>query len=142
MFRGGYGNDPGNHSGDSNILNHFHSGESSDFSFFRIPRALIEEGSADHSSGENQRLPQRNCLGRLYKTLLKKAGITENIPFHGLRHTFATLAIQQGVDAKTVSSILGHYSAGFTLDTYTHVTGEMQKEAAQRMGSFMAQQAE
>ena len=73
---------------------------------------------------------------------LGKAGITENIPFHGLRHTFATLAIQQGVDAKTVSSILGHYSAGFTLDTYTHVTGEMQKEAAQRMGSFMAQQAE
>ena len=55
-------------------------------------------------------------------------------------HTFATLAIQQGVDAKTVSNILGHYSAGFTLDTYTHVTGEMQKEAAQRMGSFMAQQ--
>mgnify|MGYP002512633641 FL=1 len=49
------------------------------------------------------------------------------------------MAIQQGVDAKTVSSILGHYSAGFTLDTYTHVTGEMQKDAAQRMGSFMAQ---
>ena len=82
-----------------------------------------------------------DCLGRLHKNLLKKAGITENIPFHGLRHTFATLAIQQGVDAKTVSSILGHYSAGFTLDTYTHVTGEMQKDAAQRMGNFMAQQA-
>ena len=80
-----------------------------------------------------------DCIGRLHKTLLKKAGITENIPFHGLRHTFATLAIQNGVDAKTVSSILGHYSAGFTLDTYTHVTGEMQKDAAQRMGSFMAQ---
>ena len=57
-------------------------------------------------------------------------------------HTFATLAIQQGVDAKTVSSILGHYSAGFTLDIYTHVTGEMQKDAAQRMGSFIAQQEE
>ncbi len=80
-----------------------------------------------------------DCIGRLHKTLLKKAGITENIPFHGLRHTFATLAIQQGVDAKTVSSILGHYSAGFTLDTYTHVTNEMQKEAAQRMGAFIAQ---
>ena len=88
------------------------------------------------------RLYGPDCLGRLHKNLLKKAGITENIPFHGLRHTFATLAIQQGVDAKTVSSILGHYSAGFTLDTYTHITGEMQKEAAQRMGSFMAQQAE
>ena len=85
------------------------------------------------------RLYGPDCLGRLHKTLLKKAGITENVPFHGLRHTFATLAIQQGVDAKTVSSILGHYSADFTLDTYTHVTGEMQKDAAQRMGSFMAQ---
>ena len=73
------------------------------------------------------RLYGPDCLGRLHKTLLKKAGITENIPFHGLRHTFATLAFQQGVDAKTVSSILGHYSAGFTLDAYTHVTGEMQK---------------
>ena len=80
-----------------------------------------------------------DCIGRLHKNLLKKAGITENIPFQGLRHTFATLAIQQGVDAKTVSSILGHYSAGFTLDTYTHVTNEMQKDAAQRMGTFMAQ---
>lgn len=40
------------------------------------------------------------------------------------------MAIQQGVDAKTVSSILGHYSAGFTLDTYTHVTNEMRKKLA------------
>ena len=59
--------------------------------------------------------------------------------FHDLRHTYATLAIQNGVDIKTVSNILGHYSAGFTLDTYTHVTGEMQKEAADRMGGFMSQ---
>ena len=80
-----------------------------------------------------------DCVGRLHKTLLKKAGITENVRFHDLRHTFATLAIQNGVDAKTVSSILGHYSAGFTLDTYTHVTGEMQKEAANRVGNMIAQ---
>ena len=53
--------------------------------------------------------------------------------------SLASLAIQQGVDVKTVSSILGHYSAGFTLDTYAHVTGEMHKEAADRMGSFIAQ---
>ena len=32
-----------------------------------------------------------DCIGRLHKNLLKKAGITENIPFHGLRHTFASL---------------------------------------------------
>ena len=80
-----------------------------------------------------------DCVGRLHKTLLKKAGITEKVRFHDLRHTFATLAIQGGVDAKTVSSILGHYSAGFTLDTYTHVTKDMQKEAAKRVGSMIAQ---
>ena len=80
-----------------------------------------------------------DCVSRLHKTLLKKAGITENVRFHDLRHTFATLAIQSGVDAKTVSSILGHYSAGFTLDTYTHVTGDMQREAADRVGNVLAQ---
>ena len=65
-----------------------------------------------------------DCVGRMHKTLLKKAGITEKLRFHDLRHTYATLAIQNGVDIKTVSNILGHYSAGFTLDTYTHITGE------------------
>lgn len=55
------------------------------------------------------------------KAVSKRCGIRKVNP-HALRHTFATLAIQSGVDAKTVSSILGHYSAGFTLDTYTHVT--------------------
>ena len=40
---------------------------------------------------------------------------------------------------KTVSSMLGHYDAGFTLRTYTHVTRQMQQKAAEKMGSFMAQ---
>lgn len=55
--------------------------------------------------------------------------------------THATLAIQNGVDIKAVSNILGRYSAGFTLDTYTYVTGEIQKEAADRMGGSIAQAA-
>ena len=59
--------------------------------------------------------------------------------FHELRHTFATLALQNGVDVKTVSSMLGHYDAGFTLRTYTHATRQMQQKAAEKMGSFMAQ---
>ena len=40
---------------------------------------------------------------------------------------------------KTVSSMLGHYDAGFTLCTYTHATQQAQDEAAEKMGSFMAQ---
>ena len=44
------------------------------------------------------------------------------------------MALQNGVDVKTVSSMLGHYSAGFTLDTYAHVTTDAQLKAAQTMG--------
>ena len=53
--------------------------------------------------------------------VLKRAGLPK-VRFHDLRHTFATLALQNGVDIKTVSGMLGHFSAGFTLDTYAHVT--------------------
>ena len=74
----------------------------------------------------------------LHKKILKDAGLPR-IRFHDLRHTFATLALQNGVDVKTVSSMLGHYDAGFTLRTYTHATRQKQDEAAQTMGSFMAQ---
>ena len=74
----------------------------------------------------------------LHKKILKDAGL-EHIRFHDLRHTFATLALQNGVDIKTVSSMLDHYDAGFTLRTYTHATRQKQDEAAQTMGSFMEQ---
>ena len=64
--------------------------------------------------------------------VLKRAGLPK-VRFHDLRHTFATLALQNGVDIKTVSGMLGHFSAGFTLDTYAPVTTAAQKEAARTM---------
>lgn len=70
------------------------------------------------------------------KLLLKQAGLP-NIRFHDLRHTFATHALASGVDVKTLSGILGHSRAAFTLDTYTHTTGDMQKRAAEIVGSFL-----
>ena len=60
-----------------------------------------------------------------------------SIRFHDLRHTFATHAIKSGVDAKTLSGILGHTNASFTLDTYTHVTNDMQFRASEIVGDFM-----
>lgn len=80
-----------------------------------------------------------DCVGRLYKTLLKEEGIPENVRSHDLRHTFATLTIRNGVDAKTVSGILGHYSTWLTQGTCTHVTGEMQKEAVNRVENMITQ---
>ena len=69
--------------------------------------------------------------------VLKRAGLPK-VRFHDLRHTFATLALQNGVDVKTVSGMLGHFSAGFTLDTYAHITSAAQRQAAQTMGSALA----
>jgi len=49
------------------------------------------------------------------------------------------LALQNGIDVKTVSSMLGHSSAGFTLATYTHATNKVQEQAAATMGSLLKQ---
>ena len=73
----------------------------------------------------------------MLQRVLKRAGIPR-VRLYDLRHTFATLALQNGVDIKTVSSMLGHFSAGFTLDTYAHVTTAAQKEAARTMENVLA----
>ncbi|MCM1061483.1 MAG: site-specific integrase, partial [Eubacterium sp.] len=85
----------------------------------------------NHKNSENPISP--DCAYKQLKILLKKAGLP-SIRFHDLRHTFATHAIAGGVDAKTLSGILGHENASFTLDTYTHVTTDMQKSAARIVG--------
>ena len=79
----------------------------------------------------------RTAYSRL-KALLKDTGLP-SIRFHDLRHTFSTHALSSGVDAKTLSGILGHSRASFTLDTYTHVTGDMQKRASEVVGDFLTE---
>ena len=79
----------------------------------------------------------RTAYSRL-KALLKDTGLP-SIRFHDLRHTFSTHALSSGVDAKTLSGILGHSRASFTLDTYTHVTGDMQKRASEVVGNFLTE---
>lgn len=71
------------------------------------------------------------------KKLLAEAGLPD-MRFHDLRHTFATHALTSGVDAKTLSGILGHTKTSFTLDTYTHVTGDMHRKASGIVGEFMS----
>ena len=77
-----------------------------------------------------------DSVNNMLKRVLARAGIPK-VRFHDLRHTFATIALQNGVDIKTVSSMLGHFSAGFTLDTYAHVTTSAQKEAAETLGQIL-----
>ena len=78
-----------------------------------------------------------DSVGNMLHRVLKRAGLP-SLRFHDLRHTFATLALQNGVDVKTVSGMLGHFSAGFTLDTYAHVTTASQRQAAKTMGGILS----
>ena len=59
------------------------------------------------------------------------------IRLHDLRHTWATLALQAGIDVKIMSERLGHASATITWDTYQHVTPAMQSDAAERVANLI-----
>jgi integrase len=67
---------------------------------------------------------------RRFKTPLKRAGLSEPIRFHDLRHASATALVRAGVHAKTVSARLGHTQIGITMDLYAHAMQEMDAEAA------------
>ncbi len=75
-------------------------------------------------------LQPRNFL-RNFKGALKASGI-DSIRFHDMRHTFALLSLQQGVDIKTLQSDLGHESIETTLDRYGHVNEDMKRDAAKK----------
>lgn len=62
----------------------------------------------------------------------------KKISFHGLRHTFATLCLQQGTDPRTIQEALGHHKVAFTLDVYSGVTAQMKQEATDKIGSLLA----
>ncbi len=78
---------------------------------------------------------------RRLQCILERAGC-KHVRFHDLRHTFATLSLENGMDVKTLSAMLGHVSAATTLDIYTHVTDTMQTEAAARIDRGLGNEVE
>ena len=71
-----------------------------------------------------------------FKDVVKSIGCPE-IRFHDLRHSYAVVSIKAGDPIKTVQENLGHATAAFTLDVYSHVTDQMKQESASRMEQFI-----
>lgn len=97
-------------------------------------------GTAYFDSGliatqENGLYVEPRLMREYYQKMLAAANLP-NYNFHALRHTFATRAMEQGMDAKTLSILLGHYSVGFTLDTYAHVLTDQKWIAMQTMANM------
>ena len=67
-----------------------------------------------------------------FQKILKRAQC-KKIRFHDLRHTFATMALENGMDIKTLSAMIGHISAETILNIYSYITDTMQQQAAVRI---------
>ena len=72
---------------------------------------------------------------RRYKAILKEIGVRD-VKFHTTRHTFATRALEIGMDIKTLSEILGHASPTVTLNIYAHSLPEHKAKEMDRLGKM------
>jgi len=79
-----------------------------------------------------------NLLKRSFEPLLRRAGLPR-MRFHDLRHSAATLLLEQGIHAKIVQEMLGHTRISTTLDLYSHVTPTMQRQAADAFDVILSQ---
>ena len=75
-------------------------------------------------------------LSHNFARIAKRAGL-ENLRFHDLRHTFASLMLLRGAKPKVISEALGHSSVAFTMDVYSHIIEGMQSEAMALLDEIM-----
>lgn len=87
-------------------------------------------------SGRDGRHVAIRSYQKSFERLLKREGISHH-GFHALRHTFATRALECGMDVKTLSEILGHKNAKITLDRYAHCFFEHKRSMMDRVGKML-----
>lgn len=76
-----------------------------------------------------------------FKKILKKCNLPENIRFHDLRHTHATLMLLAGINPKAAAERMGHASTDFMLDTYSHLLPTIQDEAVEKLNNLFISHA-
>lgn len=87
-----------------------------------LVQTQLEQGGADtplFHSANGKPLQYQNFMNRVFKPAVKRTGL-EEVSFHNLRHTAASLLIHSGAPITTVAGILGHASTQMTLDVYGH----------------------
>jgi integrase len=72
-----------------------------------------------------------------FRRALRRAGLSEAVRLHDLRHTSATLMLESGLNPRVVADRLGHSGVGITLSVYAHVTPSMEAEAAARLARVL-----
>ena len=81
------------------------------------------------SPSNNGRPRNPSSVRKRLQLILERTGC-KKVRFHDLRHTFATMVLEHGMDVKTLSATIGHVSSATTLDIYSHITDTMQRQAA------------
>lgn len=87
---------------------------------------------SDYILTANQSYTEPRTYQYKFKKYLTQAEI-RNINFHALRHTFATRAVEQNIDVKTLSEILGHSTVNFTLDRYVHPSFNLKRQNIEKL---------
>lgn len=83
-------------------------------------------------------LNYRNLTLRYYDKILEQAGLDkEGFVLYSLRHTCATLLLASGENPKKVADRLGHSSVRTTLDTYSHVSAEMERSSSEKLSAML-----
>ncbi|CAL9355463.1 Tyrosine recombinase XerC [Streptomyces sp. enrichment culture] len=75
-------------------------------------------------------------LSRTFSALLRKAGL-RRIRFHDLRHSTATLLLEQGVELVVIKELLGHAHIGVTATVYAHVRLRLQRDAINTLSTAL-----
>jgi integrase len=106
-----------------------------DFLFVMLKKHVGQYGGEDYIFSGNQLPYDPRRLQKLYKRILTDVGVTDR-KFHAIRHTFATRALELGVDIKTISELLGHSSVSITLNIYAHSLMEQKKLAIDKFNDL------
>ena len=87
-------------------------------------------------STRNNTIVEVRSYQRTFDSILSKCGL-KHYNYHALRHTFATRALELGMDIKTLSEILGHANASITLNRYVHSLLDYKIQAMNKVSSLL-----